>query len=231
MKLRYWLILFALLLGILGLVMRFHFFPGHRPDSKIKTPSHSIDSEKHMKKTQPAGSPPEKQDHDDHKHGEGEEKEAHHDDHKDDHGKENEAHHDDHKNDHGKEEGHDDHEESEEESVGGVGKGKAVTAADEHDGIQLSSKAIDAMGIKTAAYKNGPIPAPALVRYQENIGVYRLRDGWLKLIPVKVKSMQGDSATILTADLEPSDQIVIVGTGLVRAAELDAFSGEVGHSH
>jgi multidrug efflux pump subunit AcrA (membrane-fusion protein) len=153
-------------------------------------------------KTPQHDSPAEPQGHDDHKHAEDEEKE-----------------------------GHDDHEESEEESVGGVGKGNAVTAADEHDGIRLSSKAIEAMGIRTSAYKVGFVPVAALVRYQENTGVYRLRDGWFKLVPVKIKSQQGDSVAVISGDLGPEDQIAVVGTGLLRAAELDAFSTEAGHGH
>lgn len=217
MKLRYWIILLALLLGGLGLLMRFH----------AKAPSLSMDSEKHTEENPSHDSPSGNQDHDDHKHDQGEEK----DDHKDDHD-------DDHKDDHGKEEGghkeeegHDEHEESEEGSVGGVGKGNAVTAADENDGIRLSPKAIETMGIKTAPYNKGQIPASALVRYQDNIGVYRLRNDWFKLLPIRIKGQQGDILTILAADLEPNDQIVIERTGLMRAAELDAFSGEASHSH
>ncbi|KAB2835061.1 MAG: hypothetical protein F9K48_05045 [Candidatus Brocadia sp.] len=215
MKLRYWIILFALLLGGLGLLMRF----------QAKAPSLSMDSEKHTEEKPSHDSPSGKQAHDDHKHGQDEEKDDHkddHDDHKDDHGKEEGGH---------KEDGHDEHEESEEESVGGVGKGNAVTAADENDGIRLSPKAIETMGIKTAPYSKGQIPTSALVRYQDNIGVYRLRNDWFKLLPIKIKGQQGNNLTILAADLEPNDQIVIERTGLMRAAELDAFSGEASHGH
>lgn len=221
MKLRYWIILFVLLLGGLGLLMRFYFSPSRPSDSETKPTSLSIDPE-HPAEKNPRPDSHEKQDHDDHKHGHGEGKNNHDDDHKDDHGKEEGDH---------KEEGHDEHEESEEESVGGVGKGNAVTAANEDDGIQLSPKAIETMGIKTAPYSKGQIPASALVRYQDNIGVYRLRNDWFKLLPIKIKGQQGDNLTILAADLEPNDQIVIERTGLMRAAELDAFSGEASHGH
>ncbi len=162
MKLRYWIILSALLLGGLGIWMR------------QENPSHDSPSEKHD---------------------------------------------------------HDEHEESEEESLGGVGKNNAVTAADEHDGIRLSPKAIQTLGIKTAPFSKGTIPASALVRYQDNIGVYRLRDDWFKLLPVTIKSQQGDSLVIVAEELKRDDQVVVVGTGLMRAAELDAFSGEASHSH
>lgn len=133
---------------------------------------------------------------------------------KDEHGHE-------HKEGDGEEHGGEHGESEEEASLGGVGIGNAVTAADEHDGVKLSPKAMETMGIKTSPYEGCPVPDAALVFYQDKVGVYRLRDGWIKLIEIP---HAGD-------DLNPGDQVVTQGAGLVRAAELDAFSGEVGHSH
>lgn len=109
------------------------------------------------------------------------------------------------------------HEHEEEESTGGVGPHNAVTAADAHDGITLSPAAIECIGFATAVYDGQLIPKAALIFYQDKVGIYRLRDGWFKLVPAD--------------DLRLGDQIVVQGTGLLRVAELDAFSGEVGHSH
>lgn len=127
-------------------------------------------------------------------------------------------------------EGHGHGEPDEEESVGGVGKNNAVTAADEHDGIRLSEKAVEAMGIKTSPYEGGPIPDSAFVFYQDRVGVYRLREGWFKLVPLPASNQEG-SGVPASGDLKAGDQLVVQGKGLLRAAELDAFSGEVGHSH
>ncbi len=130
------------------------------------------------------------------------------------------GHHEDHEDpkDHeGEAAGEKEHGHDEEESTGGVGPNNAVTAADEHDGIKLAPKAVQFIGLKTAAYDGHTIPSTALVFYQTEVGIYRLRDGWFKLVPAK--------------DLRAGDQIVIEGVGLLRVAELDAFSGEVGHSH
>lgn len=117
---------------------------------------------------------------------------------------------------------HDDHDEhsehgEEEESTGGVGPGNAVTAADEHDGIKLSDKAQNAIGLKTETFTGGDVMKSALVFHQDKVSVYRFKDGWFKMIPV--------------TDLKAGDQVVVSGTALLRVAELDAFSTETGHSH
>ncbi len=206
MKIRYWIIICVVLLGGLGLQARFQ--AKGRPSS---TDSPKPEATRH---------PHEMKENEDHDHDNEEEKNGHKTGDKDEHGEADEDHED-----------HGDHGESEEESVGGVGKGNAVTAANKNRGIRLSPKAIETMGIKTDSYKNGIIPASALVRYQDNLGVYRLRENWFKLIPITIKNQQGDSLNILSPDLETSDQIAVTGTGLLRAAELDAFSGEAAHSH
>ncbi len=73
-------------------------------------------------------------DHDSHKHGEGK---KHADSHKDEH-----APHDEHDAEHaGKDDGHGHEEQS------NVGEGKAVTRADETQGIQLSEKALKTIGL------------------------------------------------------------------------------------
>lgn len=120
-----------------------------------------------------------------------------------------------------------DEHENEEEAAGGVGPNNAVTAADEHDGIKLSPKTIKLIELKTELYDGQTIPKSALVFYQDKIGVYRLRDGWFKLVPVTFNSQLLPQSK----DLRSDDQIVTQAMGLLRVAELDAFSGEVGHSH
>jgi len=133
--------------------------------------------------------------------------------------------------DHKDEEKHEENKEGEEKSVGGVGKNNAVTAADEHTGIQLSEKAIALIQLKMETYGAQAISKNALVYYQDQVGVYRFRETWFKLIPVQILNREAEKVSILSADLKPGDQIVTQGTGLLRAAELDAFSSEAGHSH
>lgn len=157
---------------------------------------------------------------------------VHQDEHQD---KEHEGEHKDKEHQHGdheekgSKEEEQDHGEEEEESTGGVGPNNAVTAADEHEGIKLSPKAMEFIGLKTEAYNGQMIPKASLVFYQDKVGIYRLRDGWFKLVPVTFSV--SEPSIPQSADLRPGDQIVVQGTGLLRVAELDAFSGEVGHSH
>lgn len=111
----------------------------------------------------------------------------------------------------------DDHADAEERRVSSdVGPGKAVTAADSKRGIQLSEKALKALGIKTRK-ASGAIPKEALVISRENAGVYRLREGWFQLLPKE--------------QLRAGDEFVVEGAELLRVAELAAFEGSGGHSH
>jgi hypothetical protein len=137
--------------------------------------------------------------------------------------KDGKKHEDDEKDEHGHGE--------EEESIGGVGKGNAVTAADEHEGIQLSVKSQNAIGLKSESYQNGCVPVTALVRHQNEVSVYRLRNGWYKRVSVKVEKIENGQAVIQTDELSQGDFVVVQSVALLRVAELDAFSGEVGHSH
>lgn len=142
--------------------------------------------------------------------------------------------HDEHKDegDHGHKEGeHDDHPGGhEEESTGGVGHDNAVTAANEEKGIQLAPKAVQVIGLQTTQISGTKIPESALVFYQDKVGVYRLRDGWYRLIPLN--PVVGSGGYVLPgAEFLPGDRLVIAGVALLRVAELDAFSEEVGHGH
>lgn len=121
-----------------------------------------------------------------------------------------EAHHD----EHGEES---EHEHEEEESTGGVGPDNAVTAADEDRGVQLSEKAAQTIGLKTVVWDGLQLPVSALVFHQDHTSVYWVNEGWYKLIPAN--------------KLEAGDAVVVSGTALLRLAELDAFSAEVGDSH
>lgn len=118
----------------------------------------------------------------------------------------------------------------EEESTGGVGHDNAVTAADEDKGIQLAPKAVQAIGILTSQISGTKVPESALVFYQNKVGVYRLRDGWYRLIPLN-RVVDGSGYALPRAAFLPGDRLVIAGVALLRVSELDAFSEETGHDH
>ncbi|MBK7546272.1 MAG: hypothetical protein IPI56_11110 [Elusimicrobia bacterium] len=127
------------------------------------------------------------------------------------------------------------HEEGEEEASSGVGPGNAVTATDAEKGLQLSDEAVKTLEIKTqAAPEEFTLPKSAIVTFKDETGVYRLRDGWYKLIEGEARP-QGVLVRFIPQrkkDLRPGDTIVVEGAPLLRVAELDAFStGEAGHGH
>ncbi len=207
-------------------------------------------------KATPAATPQKKKAHD---HGEHEEhdehegEEAH--DHKEDHGKKPKKKSDGHSHDEKKKDEHshdekkkgDDHaahNEGEEEGHGHghgeegssrVGPDKSITAATREDGIQLALQAVKQLGLKTTAASGAEtfsVPAKSVVQFQDENGVYRLRDGWYKLVEVALLSKTSSEFTIRTREIKSSDQIVTEGVPLLRVAELEAWGGSGdGHGH
>lgn len=99
-----------------------------------------------------------------------------------------------------------------------IGKGKAVIAANEEKGIQLSTEAQKMIGIRLAPVDQSPIPKAAIVFYQDRRAIYVLRDNFFRRIELKA----GESSIPLN-QLKASDQLVIDGVALLRASELEAF--------
>lgn len=134
---------------------------------------------------------------------------------------------------HGHKEGEED--EEEEEGAASVGPGKAITAASKQTGIQLSEKAVQTLGLKTTTIESQNIhrlSPKAVVSFQDEMGVYRLRSGWYKLIEIEISSKSAQEIVVKSAELKPGDQIVTEGVGLLRVAELEAFGGSgEGHGH
>ncbi len=121
------------------------------------------------------------------------------------------------------------------ETPSNIGSGKAITAISHEEGFQLSEKAKEILGLKYLPVSFSLLDSPpgeSLVYFQEHVGVYRLRKGWFKLIEVEKSVKSENSFSIRSPELEPGDQIVTKGTGLLRVADLDAFGGiEDGHGH
>lgn len=200
-----------------------------------------------------------KHDHDEHKsedkhdHAEGksEKKDDHKVEHQDEHADEHtDGHGDDHGDEHGDEHGHgksekkkdnhahgekDGHDDHEEEGSTRFGIGKAITAANKKEGIQLSEKASKALGLThvtatgTGTFK---LPAQSAVYFQNEVGVYRFKNGWYKLIEVTLVSKSATDVVVKTSEIKSGDQIAKDGVPLLRAAELEAWGGSGdGHGH
>lgn len=104
----------------------------------------------------------------------------------------------------------------------------AVLEANLKDGFRLSDKAKKVIGLvtKPLGLKPHVIPPSAVVNYGDRVGVYRLRNGWFKLIEIKNSDeLQGSVATS-SAELKDDDQIAVEGVALLRVSEMDAFGGE-----
>lgn len=136
-----------------------------------------------------------------------------------------------HEEEHEGEAGHD------EELSSNIGPGFAVTEADHDQGFKLSEKAVKTLGLEWKPVQNAAaltVPSSSLVFSKDEAGVYRVRDGWIKLIEGEVE-ITGKSARFISQEksaFRSGDQIVTAGVPLLRVTELDTFSGsEAGHAH
>lgn len=124
------------------------------------------------------------------------------------------------------------HEESESASVGPE---KGILAADDHVGFKLSPEAMknfDLQFLKIGNPTQMTVPESALVLSGEEVNLYRLREGFFKRIDFKTIRKMGNQIVISSPDLKATDEIVTVGTGFLRIAELAAFGGAAtSHSH
>jgi hypothetical protein len=111
-----------------------------------------------------------------------------------------------------------------EASAGGVGPGKAVVEASPVNGMRLSDAAVKTLGLTFQEIETTTIhhvPAQSIVYHQADIGIYRLREGWIKLVDVEIAKKSPTEVTIKTRELKPRDQIAVRGVSLLRVTELD----------
>ncbi len=108
--------------------------------------------------------------------------------------------------------------------------GKAVYETSAELGMKLNEKALKNIEVQTkkiSPSNDQVIPLDSIVNFQDQIGVYRLRDGWFKLINIEILNKDNRQATVRTNELKGGDDLVIHGADLLRVAEMDAFgSGE-----
>jgi len=109
-----------------------------------------------------------------------------------------------------------------------AGPKMAVVEANLKDGFRLAEKAKKVIGLAVKLLGSSPykIPQSAIVYYGDRIGVYRLRDGWFKLVEIQKVLELNSETTISSSDLKTSDQIAVEGVALLRVSDMDAFGGE-----
>jgi len=86
--------------------------------------------------------------------------------------------------------------------------------------------------MKPVGSSNISIDKNTLVLVKDEKTVFRVREGWIKRVPVKVLTKSGGIYSITSNSLKSEDQIIVHGTGFLRIAEVFATEGAShGHSH
>lgn len=107
-------------------------------------------------------------------------------------------------------------------------KGKAVFEITKDNGMRLTDEALTNIEVEMApvpSAKAVSLPSKSLIFFQDNVGAYRFRDGWFKLVPVKIVRKGDRFAEVQSAQLRIGDKIAIHGGDLLRVSELDALGG------
>ncbi len=118
-----------------------------------------------------------------------------------------------------------------EEKPNGIGPEKAITNANKADGFKLSAIALKKLEIKTSKIQSKDsikIPTSSLVFFQSDVGIYRVRLGWFKLIPIKILNKSYNETTITSSEIKNEDEIVVSGSDLLRLADLNLWSSDEG---
>lgn len=140
--------------------------------------------------------------------------------------------HADHGHDRGEKESH---EHDEDKASGNVGSDKGILEANEKRGFKLSPEAMKNFELKFMKLTgDGPwtLPKSVLVHSGEKVNLFRLRSGYFKRIDFQTLRKSGSELTVDSDDMREGDDIVLVGLGFLRIAELAAFGGVAhGHSH
>lgn len=109
-----------------------------------------------------------------------------------------------------------------------AGPTMAVQEANLQNGFKLTEQAKKNIALKTKKIESSPyiVPAEALVYYGDKVGLYRLRDGWFKLIEIKDRTNKNTNITFNSVEFKIGDEVAIEGVALLRVSEMDAFGGE-----
>lgn len=115
-----------------------------------------------------------------------------------------------------------------ERSSGVVGRDKAVIEVSVREGFRLSEKAIARLRLRFVAVadsKEQSVPFSALVHHGAEVGVYRCRKGWFKLVDMEGFRKLDSGVLFRSSEFSSGDQIVSDGVSLLRVADLDVVAG------
>ena len=107
-----------------------------------------------------------------------------------------------------------------------TGPDKAVLEASKEKGLKLSAEAIKTINLKLEpVHSGGPIEVPtkSVIFFQDFTGVYRVRDGWFKLIEVELGTQDVSKVSFSSKEFNNGDQIVIEGSPYLRATDMDIW--------
>lgn len=108
-----------------------------------------------------------------------------------------------------------------------IGPRKAVVAANQKQVFKLSEKALKTLELELMPIENSRILVPrnALIQFQDFAAIYRLRDGWFRIVEVE-PAMSGERAMFSSKEFKPGDKVVVKNGSLLRVVELDVFGPE-----
>lgn len=136
---------------------------------------------------------------------------------------------------HAKGDGHSHEEGEEEEGASSVGPDKGITEFSERNGFKLSPEALKNFDLKYFKLNgDGPwtLPKSAVVHSGEETNLFRKRNSFFKRIDFQTIKNTANQLTVDSDDLREDDEVVIIGLGFLRIAELAATGGVAhGHSH
>jgi len=135
------------------------------------------------------------------------------------------------------ENGHEEH--AEDDHHARFENGKAITAADEHRGIQLSAEAREALGITVVPLSRYRlqgarfrVPVQSLIEFRDKHAIFIHQDGWYRFIPVSPTGHTSNRITVVLKSGDSSGALVVKGAPLLRLAHVVAFdAASVKHTH
>jgi len=105
-------------------------------------------------------------------------------------------------------------------------RGKAVFETSTNLGMKLTDKALINIEVKTMKLDSTGdynLPPESIVHFQDQVGVYRRRDGWFRLIKIQILKNSDREVSVRSTELRAGDELVIHGADLLRVSEMDAF--------
>lgn len=104
---------------------------------------------------------------------------------------------------------------------------QAVLESSPEKGFRLSDAAQLTLQIETrpAAAGRLEVPDSAIIRSQDRVGIYRQRESWFKLVPVRIVGKSSGRVVVTSADLAKSDRVAVKGAALLRVTEMEIEGG------